>query len=240
MSSSTGSCAQASITYCVPLRLRSEGAWTTSGRAASEGGCGGYCARSSPGGTTCASGTQRSRVVGADDLGVGPLAVGELGGRLAADVRAEVVEDALAPRRAQDRELDRLRHERQPEVEVEDVGLRQQPRERRELGRKPPRQPAAPLERPVGLGVQPAAVEDDEPRVDALAPQRLGRSPTGSRRRSPGSASRAACAPARPVTRGVVRFGHLWIDRHEVGTESVTKTGLTALYASLAPWVGGG
>ena len=35
------------------------------------------------------------RVVGADDLGVGPLAEGELGGRLAANVGAEVVEDAL-------------------------------------------------------------------------------------------------------------------------------------------------
>ena len=77
------------------------------------------------------------RVVAADDLRVRLLAVGELLGCLAADVRAEVVHDRLLPRRAQDRELERLRHERQPEVEVEDVGAGQQPCERRPLPRLP-------------------------------------------------------------------------------------------------------
>jgi hypothetical protein len=38
-----------------------------------------------------------------------------------------------SPRGAEDRKLERLRHERQPEVEVEDVGAREQPRERRPL-----------------------------------------------------------------------------------------------------------
>ena len=72
-----------------------------------------------------------------------------------------------------DRELERRRHEGQPEVEVEDVGLRQQPGEGAELGREPQRQRAAPVERPVGLGVELPAVEDDEPGVDPLPTLRL-------------------------------------------------------------------
>ena len=80
------------------------------------------------------------RVEGADDLRVGALAVRELGGRLAADVRAEVVEDGLLPGRAEDRELERLRDERQAEVEVEDVGARQQARERAPLRELLPRE----------------------------------------------------------------------------------------------------
>ena len=77
------------------------------------------------------------RVVAADDLGVRLLPECELRGRLAADVRAEVVHDRLLPRCTQDRELERLRHERQPEMEVEHVGAREQPGERGPLPRLP-------------------------------------------------------------------------------------------------------
>ena len=44
---------------CVPFFSRFDGACTTSGRAASDGGTGVNGRRSSPGGITCASGTQR-------------------------------------------------------------------------------------------------------------------------------------------------------------------------------------
>ena len=111
--------------------------------------------------------------VGADDLGVRALAVGQLLGRLAADVGAEVVEDAPLAGRMQDRELQRRRHERQRVVEVKDVRARQQPGQRRELGREPPRQAAVAVERPVGLRMQLPPVEHHEPRVDPLPPQRL-------------------------------------------------------------------
>ena len=80
-----------------------------------------------PGGITSASGTQRIASYDADDLGAGLLAEGQLGRRLAADVRAQVVEDRLLAERPQDRELERLRDERETEVEVEDVRARQQP-----------------------------------------------------------------------------------------------------------------
>ncbi len=113
------------------------------------------------------------RVVGADDLGVGALAVCELLGGLAADVGAHVVVDGVLPRGAQDRELQRLRHEREPEVEVEDVGARQQARERAPLRQLTAREPAAAVERPVRLRVECAPVEDDEPCVDAAPAQRL-------------------------------------------------------------------
>ena len=112
------------------------------------------------------------RVVGADDPGVGLARPGELGGRLAADVRAEEVEDRALPLRPQERELQGLRHEREPEVEVEDVGVAEQPRERAPLGQLLPGEPAVPVERLVRLGVELVALEDDEPRVDALAPER--------------------------------------------------------------------
>ncbi len=113
------------------------------------------------------------RVVGADDLGVGAFAVGELLRSLAADVRAEVVVDALLAGGVQNRELHRLGDEREAEVEVEDVGVREQPRQRSELRQQPARQAAVAVERPVGLGMEAAAVDDDEPRVHAGAPQRL-------------------------------------------------------------------
>ena len=77
------------------------------------------------------------RVVGAHDLGVRLAAVGELLGSLAADVRAEVVHHRLLPRGAEERELERLGDERQPEDEVEDVRAREQARERGPLPRLP-------------------------------------------------------------------------------------------------------
>ena len=62
---------------------------------------------------------------------------------------------------------------------------------------------AVPVERPVGLGVQLAALEDDEPRVDALPPQRLHVLP-----RNPGDVDRA------------VRDPQLWTIRHRFRTVS--------------------
>ena len=64
---------------------------------------------------------------------------------------------------------------------MEDVGLRQQPREGTPLGRLAAGEAAGAVERDVGLGMQRVALEDDEPRVDAAAPERLARSPTGRR-----------------------------------------------------------
>ena len=118
-------------------------------------------------------GNPADRVVGAHDLGVRALAERELLTRLAANVRAEVVEDALLAQRPQSRELQRLGDQRQAEVEVEDVGLRSELRERPELRRQPTREPAVPVERPVGFVVQLPSLEDDEPSVDPLTPQRL-------------------------------------------------------------------
>src|SRR5207247_9025205 len=66
-------------------------------------------------------------------------AVCKLGRRAAADVRPQEVVDRLLAERAQDRELQRLRHERQSEVEVEDVGAREQLGERGPLRELPPR-----------------------------------------------------------------------------------------------------
>ena len=83
------------------------------------------------------------------------------------------MEDALLAQGAQEGELDRLRDQRQPEVEVEDVGLGREPGEGRELLRQLHGQRPATVERPVGLVVQLPALEDDEPRVDTLPPQRL-------------------------------------------------------------------
>ena len=106
------------------------------------------------------------RVVAADDLGARLLPVGELLGRLPADVRAEVVHHRALAERAQDRELQRLRDERQPEREVEEVGAREKLGERLPLRELAPDEPPFEVERPVGLRVQRVAVEDDELRVD--------------------------------------------------------------------------
>ena len=113
------------------------------------------------------------RVVRADDARPGTLRPRELLGRLAADVGAEEVQHGLLAERAQQRELDRLRQQRQPEVEVEDVRLRREPRERAPLRQLLPDEAAAAPEVDVRLRMQPVAVEDDEPRVDAAPPERL-------------------------------------------------------------------
>ena len=114
------------------------------------------------------------RVVAADDLGVGLLPVRQLLRRLAADVRAEIVEDRPLPERAQDRELQRLRDERETEDEVEDVGLWHQLAPARATGGPGDgRRPSFEVQRAVGLGVEGVAVEDDEPRVDPAVLERL-------------------------------------------------------------------
>src|SRR3954466_3085736 len=104
MSSSTGSCSSAAITCLVPFFSRFDGAWTTSGRGVRSGGIGVNGRRSSRGGTTSACEPSRGHallrpagggVVGADYLGVGALAVSEVGARLAELVVWEVVEDRL-------------------------------------------------------------------------------------------------------------------------------------------------
>src|SRR5204862_4229082 len=93
-------------------------------------------------------------------LHVGAAAVVQLLRRLAADVRADEVEDGFLSRRPEDRELDTLRHERQPEVEVEDVGGREQPRERAKLrGLAPPGRPARQLQVLVCLRVLRAVLK---------------------------------------------------------------------------------
>ena len=121
-------------------------------------------------------------IVGADDLRVSQTAVGELLGRLAADVRADEVEDGLLAGRLQDRELEPLRNECEPEVEVEDVRGRQQPCERAKLrGLAAPRRPVRQPEVDVGFRVGRLGVEDDEPGIDALSPQRLHVRPADAR-----------------------------------------------------------
>ena len=66
-------------------------------------------------------------------------------------------------------------HEREPEVEVEDVGLRDEADGGGDLGGEhaPARLALVEVERAVGLRVEATAVEDDEPCVDPGAAQRL-------------------------------------------------------------------
>ncbi len=134
------------------------------------------------------------RVEAADDLGASLLPVRELLGRLAADVRAEVVHDRALAKRAQNRKLERLRDERQPEREVEQVGCRQELAEHLPLRHLSAEQASVKLERPVGLRVQRVAVEDDELRVDPAAAERLHVRPRHTRRvdRAVDDAERAA------------------------------------------------
>src|SRR5581483_10208940 len=154
-------------------------------------------------------------VVRADDLRVRALAERQVLRRLAADVGAEVVEEALLAQQPKQRELQRLRDQRQPEVEVEDVRAGGEAREGGELRREPLRERAVPVERPVRLVVEPAALEDDEPRVDALAPQRLDVLP-----RDAGDVDRAVRDAQRP------RRGRrlLWIVRHAFVTSFGEET----------------
>ena len=82
---------------------------------------------------------------------------------------------------AEECELDGLRDEGESEGEVEDVGPREQARERAPLGDLAAGEAAVRAGRAlVGLGVEAVALEDEEPRVDA-APAGPGRSSTGSR-----------------------------------------------------------
>ena len=83
----------------------------------------------------------------------------------------------LLAEQLQDRELQRLRHEREAEDEVEDVRLRQQAGERSPLGRLAAREATGAVEADVGLRVECVALEHDEPRVDAATPERLGGRP---------------------------------------------------------------
>ncbi len=109
------------------------------------------------------------------------------------------------PNSLQGRELDRARHEREAEDEVEDVGLREQLRERAPLGRLAAREAARAVERDVGLGVERVALEDDEPRVDAAAPERLGGRPRDAGRVD--RAERDAERPALASRAGVAAHG---------------------------------
>ena len=56
---------------------------------------------------------------------------------------------------------------------MEDVGLRRQAGEGAPLGQLPPGEATGALQGDVRLRVELVALEDDELRVDALAPQRL-------------------------------------------------------------------
>ena len=94
--------------------------------------------------------------------------------------------DGPLPERTQQRELHRLRHEREPEVEVEDVGLGREPREGSPLRQLLPQKTASPREVDVRLRVQPVTVEDDEPRIDTASAERLDIRP-----RDPGGVHRA-------------------------------------------------
>ena len=138
------------------------------------------------------------RVVAADDLGAGLLAVGELHRGLAADVGAEVVHDGLLVREAECRELERARQEGEPEDEVEDVGLREQAGERAPLDRLAPDEAARAVEVDVGLGVERVALEDDEPGIDPATAKGLGDRPRHARRvdRAEGDAEGTVAAGA--------------------------------------------
>src|SRR5205085_761714 len=91
----------------------------------------------------------------------------------AADVRAEEVHHRPLPQGAQKGELHQLRYERQPEVEMEDVRLTGEARERPPLRQLAACEPAAARQVDVGLGMEAVAVEDNEAGVDAASPQRL-------------------------------------------------------------------
>ena len=71
----------------------------------------------------------------------------------------------------------------------------------RHCARLAAREAAGAVERDVGLGVQRVALEDDEPCVDAAAPERLGRRP-----RDAGRVDRAERDAQRPAG-GVLRAG---------------------------------
>ena len=157
----------------------------------------------------------------------------------------------------QDRELQRLRHEREAEDEVEDVRLRQQAGEGSPLGRLAAGEAAGAVERDVGLGVEGVALEHDEPRVDAAAPERLGGRPRHAGRvdRAEDDPQRAVVAVAAswpassPVRRRapltVVAGGRasspLWSNRLTPGAiPARTRDTCRGTVPVPVPWVGGG
>ena len=89
--------------------------------------------------------------------------------------------DRPLPQQRQQRELEPLRQERQTEVEMEDVRLRREARERAPLRHLLSEQPTVPLEVDIGLGMQAVPVEHDEPGVDAPRAQRLHVRPRDAR-----------------------------------------------------------
>ena len=161
--------------------------------------------------------------------------------------------DRLLPERAQDRELERLGRERQPEVEVEDVRLREEPQPAPPLRRLPPGEAAAPLERPSASGWRLVAVEHDEPRVNPSAPERLDVRPrhagrvhrtVGDAKPSRGGLSQGRSCPRRAVRAGAcLRFDHrahrLAHRRHRVDPDlGWTGSGATATCAGAEVLVG--
>ena len=155
-------------------------------------------------------------VVAPDDLRAGLLPVGELLRRLTADVRAEVVHHRALAERAQDRELERLRDERQPEREVEEVGAREKLGERLPLRHLAPDEAPFQVERAVGLRVQRVAVEDDQLCVDPPAPEGLHVRPRHARgvdgavddaERAIASHEQARASPTRAGRSSGGRFG---------------------------------
>src|ERR1700730_2509916 len=90
----------------------------------------------------------------ADDPDVGAGGEGELGRRSAPDVRAEKMVDRPLTGSSQDQELDRFRNQCQTEVEVKDVGSRQERRLSQKLDGLPSNEPRRSIKRDVCLGVQ--------------------------------------------------------------------------------------
>ena len=130
-------------------------------------------ARGRAGGITSASGTQR--IASKSRRSARPAAaVGELGGRLAADVGAEEVEDRASCRSRGGSGT--------AAISGRASGRSRSGRRRRAAGAARGRATAAScrranppraVERPVGLRVEPVALEDDELRVDPAPPERL-------------------------------------------------------------------
>ena len=187
-----GSCAHASITCCVPFFSRFDGACTTSGRALSDGGTGVNSRRSSPVGRRAPRAPSGSRRRSRRSRRRRACRSASSLGRLAADVGAEVVEDALlaaaraaagtgsTSARASGRSRSGRRRSAARAVRT------------RRTAAQPLRQRPVAVERPVGLVVERSRARRRRAarrRPSAAAP---GRSPTGCPRCSRGSASRAA------------------------------------------------
>ena len=159
------------------------------------------------------------------------FAEGELLGRLAADVRAEVVEDGLlaaAPSGSgtgatAGRASARSRSGRRRCAAAAAASARHCAPAARTSGSR-----ALAVERPVRLGVELVAVEDDELRVDAARAQRLDVRPRHARR-----VDRAVDDAERAV-------GRLWSTIHALGAEIGAHSCPVRPLPSIAPWVGGG